>query len=56
MFCGARESDKKKTYSSYSFLVRVKDIYESATQAAGHKETLCKTNHKLAKHPYNIPF
>jgi hypothetical protein len=49
---GVRKNEKKKTYSSYLYLVRVKDVCELATQAAVHKQTLNKTNHKLAEHPF----
>jgi hypothetical protein len=55
MTCGVRKSDKKKTYFFYPYPVCVKDVYESTTQAIGHKQTLNKTNHKLVKHSYFKP-
>ena len=51
MSYGVRRNDKQKTCSFYPYLVCVKDVYESTTQVAERKQTLNKTNHKLAKLP-----
>ena len=48
---GVRRNDKQKTCFFYPYLVCVKDVYGSTTQVIGHKQTLNKTNHKLAKLP-----
>ena len=51
MTYGVRRNDKQKTCFFYPYLVCVKDVYGSTTQAIEHKQTPNKTNHKLAKLP-----
>mgnify|MGYP003318505424 CR=1 FL=1 len=52
MSYGVRRNDKQRTYSFYLFLVCVKDVYVSPTQAVEHKLNPNKKNHKLTKLPY----